>query len=120
MRALTARAPAPENLHKAINSLEKLYLVLFFHENPETLDNASGIALRLGYSEDRLRQPLAELAEAGVLVKHGEGDQAVYVYTSDPAVREFVQREYCEKYQSKQARRELESAVLARREANAR
>lgn len=118
MRKLPTKVTTPEDLHEVIDSLEKLYLVLFFHENPETLDNVSGISLRLGYSPDQLVCPMAELADAGVLTRYGEGDRAIYIYPDDPILRQTVEREYCAKYRNRESRKELESAVLARRRAH--
>jgi len=99
---------------QAIDNLVKLELVMFFHQNPETLDDLCGISRRLGYSPEAIDSSVPELVAAGLLTQHGQGPRAVFRYTQDPEVRRVVEGDYSSRYQTKEERRRLESVVAAK------
>lgn len=99
---------------QAIDNLVKLELVMFFHRNPETLDDLCGISRRLGYSPEVIGSAMPGLVAAGLLTQHGQGPAALYRYTQDPEVRRVVEGDYSSRYQTKAERRRLESALTAK------
>jgi hypothetical protein len=53
---------------------------LFFEENPYTFDSLEGIAYRLGRKQEHLKPILNRLVMQAILVRVGEGNQAIYQY----------------------------------------
>jgi hypothetical protein len=100
-----------------MDSLLKLELVLFLHQNPDTLDSADGLSMRIGYGTDRVVSALPDLVQTGLVVQHGEGDTAVYRYTDDRGLRDVVEGNYNSVYGSREERRLLQTRVTARSEA---
>ncbi|HEC33231.1 MAG TPA: hypothetical protein ENI37_00760 [Chloroflexi bacterium] len=75
-----------------VNSFVKWDLILFFHENPHTTDTAENIARYLGRNVEATQAELAELAAERVLTENRLGTMTVYSLTSDPEIRELIQR----------------------------
>lgn len=73
-----------------LDSLVKVEVLSFFAANPDALDSVGGIALRLGYMEGLLIEPLEQLADAGVLRRAGTGPTIVYRLGSGPVVRDVI------------------------------
>jgi len=91
----------------------QLEIVLYFHENPETLDNARGLSLRLGILPPDVVDAMGDLVGAGVMEQSGQGDRAVYMYTRDPGVRAAVAECILNRCQTRRGRIELEEEILA-------
>jgi hypothetical protein len=53
---------------------------LFFEENPYTFDSLEGIAYRLGRKQEHLKPILNRLVMQAILIRVGEGNQAIYQY----------------------------------------
>jgi hypothetical protein len=53
---------------------------LFFEKNPYTFDNLEGIAFRLGRKQEHLMPILNRLVMQTILIRVGEGNQAIYQY----------------------------------------
>lgn len=103
-----------EGVVRALNSLRsiiQLDLVLFFHENPETLDNVRGLTTRLGLLGEDITEAMSGLVSAGVMIQSGEGQRAVYGYATDPAVRAAVEVKIVMRARSREGRVELETEV---------
>lgn len=81
-----------EFLTTKVNSFVKWDLIRFFHENPHTTDTAENIARYTGRNVEATRTELAELTAQGVLTESRLGKLTVYALTSDPRVRELIQR----------------------------
>lgn len=85
----------PELLHflrTRVNSFVKWDLIRFFGENPYTTDTAENIARYAGRNVETTHAELAELAAQGVLVEQRLGEMTVYSLSSNPEVRQLIQR----------------------------
>jgi len=102
---------------RAIDDLLKLELVVFLHQNPDTLDSAEGLSIRMGYASESITQALCCLVDAGLVVRHGDGERAVFRYTDDRDLRCLVEGDYFAPYHDRDSRRRLESLVASRGEA---
>lgn len=72
------------------NSIVKVELLLFFHSNPMAVDNARGLSMWLGRDYKTIEQAANELADAMILKRFGEGEDAVYTLTDDPDVKKAL------------------------------
>lgn len=96
--------PAEVGLSRlGLDSRMKLGAALFFHDNPDSVDTAESVGRWLGYDRHEMEAALTEMAEAGLLQKHGAGRGAVYSFTSDPALRESVDQVAAHYYTAKRA-----------------
>jgi len=67
----------------------------FFERNPFTMDYARGIAVRLGQSEQSVRDELELLVEKGLVqirATAGVTRPPIYSYTREKALRQLVSR----------------------------
>lgn len=103
-----------EMLDRAIDNLIKLALLALFANNPDTIENVAGLALRVGCRIQGIEENLPALVKAGLIEQHGEGDGAVFTYTRDPALCEMVGGYFGAHYSSSKQRREFELQLLAR------
>jgi len=103
-------------LEKILDSLIKLDLLVFFHRNPDTMDSASGIATWVGHDERYVARELAALAEAQLLVRHGEGPDAIYTRTTDPHLLQKVEDFMEAVYFKRENRLKLIAEILQREE----
>lgn len=72
------------------NSIVKVELLLFFHSNPMAVDSARGLSMWLGRDCKAIEQAADELADAMILKRFGEGEDAVYTLTDDPDVKKAL------------------------------
>jgi len=72
------------------DSIVKVELLLFFHSNPMAMDTARGLSMWLGMDMRAVEKAADELADAMVLKRYGEGEDAVYTLTDDPEVKRAV------------------------------
>jgi len=82
-------------------SLIKTQLIIFFHNNPYTIDTIEGIAMWVGMEEKEIYPELEDLSQAGVLYKYSS-ERVTYAYTNSPAIRLAID-EFLHKLQSKEA-----------------
>lgn len=54
--------------------------LLFFEQNPYTIENEEGISIRLGRNLQDLSSVLERLTELSILQRMGEGEEAYYRY----------------------------------------
>lgn len=81
-----------ECLRTQVNSFIKWDLIQFFYQNPYTIDTPEGIARHVGRSSGAIRIDLVALAAEGLLTAHCYNDVTVYSCSTDPVVRDRVQR----------------------------
>ncbi|MEI7025935.1 hypothetical protein [Paenibacillus sp. y28] len=68
-----------EERHRLTLNME---CVLFFQQNPYTLETADGIAMRLGRKRQDLEPVLHQMESNGVVQKSGQEPDAIYRYVS--------------------------------------
>ncbi|MDP3014631.1 MAG: hypothetical protein Q8M92_10330 [Candidatus Subteraquimicrobiales bacterium] len=71
-------------LKNVVNSMAKLDLVIFFYNNPHTIDTVDGLAARIGRRVERIGKDIEELSEAEVVEKRIQGDLVLYSFSSNP------------------------------------
>ncbi len=80
-----------ERLLEQLDSTIKLELASFFADNPDTIDSADSLAIWIGAEPEQVEREAAELVEAGLLQRHGEGASIVFTLTSDEKQRRLIQ-----------------------------
>ncbi|MDF9845360.1 MULTISPECIES: hypothetical protein [unclassified Paenibacillus] len=63
---------------------------LYFEENPYTIENGKGMALRLGRTEEDLKLVLDKLSVLTILIKVGDGEQAYYRYNQPDVLHKVI------------------------------
>jgi hypothetical protein len=79
-------------LRMQVNSFIKWDLVHFFYQNPYTIDTPEGIARHIGRNVGVIRVDLVALAAEGLLTVHCYDGVTVYSCSTDPVVKDKVQR----------------------------
>ena len=57
-------------------------ILLFFNENPQSIDTAKGISVWIGCDAHVAQKTLDRLVKEGVLVNHGTASTDAYSYTN--------------------------------------
>jgi len=57
-------------------------ILLFFNENPRSIDTVKGISIWVGDDADRVREGLDRLVKEGILVSHKAASTSAYSYTN--------------------------------------
>ncbi len=73
-------------------SVTKMQLLLFFHNNPFTLDDLEGVSIWVGMHKEEIAGEVEQLCQMGLLVKHGRTTNPYYSLTDDPELVELVRR----------------------------
>ncbi|HIE52012.1 MAG TPA: hypothetical protein EYP85_09655 [Armatimonadetes bacterium] len=115
MGALESTLQAYELLDKILDSLIKLDLLVFFYQNPDTIDSASGIATWVGHEEEQVVKELAELAAARLIERHQVRGETVYTRSNDPDIRRMVD-DFMELMSERENRLRVVAQILAREE----
>ena len=71
------------SLKKLLNSELHVKIVIFFKENPTSMDSPRGIATWLGCKREETKKALDELTEAGVLNSISTASTSGYSFTQD-------------------------------------
>lgn len=79
-------------LNSICNSIIKIGLVIFFHQNPGALDTAEGLARWVGKKETEVKKAMDELAKTGIIEVFGEGPSAIYSYTQDEVLLKAIDK----------------------------
>jgi len=80
------------NLKKFFNSQLHKQIIVFFQENPNSIDTPRGIAAWVGCSRDEAKKALEELAEAGILNSISTSSTSGYSFTSDKDVVKRIEK----------------------------
>jgi hypothetical protein len=75
-----------------VNSFIKWDLVRFLKENPNTADTAENVAKYIGRNAATIEPELRDLVAANIMEVKSVEDLPVYSLTSDPAMRELIDR----------------------------
>ena len=75
-----------------VNSFIKWDLVRFLRENPNTADTAESIAKYIGRNAATIEPELRDLVNARIMELRSVEGMSVYSLTTDPAVRELIDR----------------------------
>jgi hypothetical protein len=78
------------NLKKFFDSDLHKRIILFFRENPASVDTPRGIATWIGYSREETKKALDELAEAGILNSIATSSTSGYSFTQDGKIIESI------------------------------
>jgi len=103
-------------LHAILDSMVKLDLLVFLYKNPDTIDDAVGLSHWIGHDEEAVRRALSALEEVGIVERAGKGPDAVYTWTSDPQVRNAIERFMQERFFPRESRLRLIAEILQREE----
>lgn len=71
------------SLKKILSCAVHKKIVLFFKENPTSMDSPRGIATWLGYKREETKEALDELVEAGILNSISTPAASGYSFTQD-------------------------------------
>jgi len=80
------------NLKKFFNSQLHKQIIVFFQENPNSIDTPRGIAAWVGCSRDEAKKALEELAEAGILNSISTSSTSGYSFTNDKDVVKRIEK----------------------------
>lgn len=81
-----------EFLREKVNTFVRWDLIRFFHDNPHAMDTAENIAQYIGRDVRPVEAELAGLVEDKVLKLNQNASVRVYSLSSDPSVRDVVNR----------------------------
>ncbi|MGE5484076.1 MAG: hypothetical protein ACM3X4_03535 [Ignavibacteriales bacterium] len=74
------------------SSVTKMQILMFFHNNPFTLDDLEGVSIWVGMHTEEIAGEVEQLCQMGLLVKHGRATNPYYSLTDDPELGELVHR----------------------------
>ena len=80
------------NLKKFFNSDLHRRIIIFFKENPSSVDSPRGVATWVGYNRRDTKKALDELAEAGVLDSISTSSTSGYSFTQDKQVIKQIEK----------------------------
>ena len=82
------------NLKKFFDSELHRRIIIFFKDNPTSIDTPRGVATWVGYSREETKKALEELAKEGILNSIKTTSTAGYSFTSNPetinSIKEFI------------------------------
>ena len=67
-------------------------ILLFFNENPHSIDTAKGISIWVGCDTDMVQRALNKLVEEGALVNHKTPSTDAYALTNERAIVKKIER----------------------------
>ena len=67
-------------------------ILLFFNENPHSIDTVKGISIWVGCDIDMVQRALNKLVEEGVLVNHKTHSTDAYALTNERAIVKKIER----------------------------
>lgn len=67
-------------------------ILLFFNENPHSIDTAKGISVWVGCELDTVQKALNKLVEGGILVNHKTPSTDAYAFTNQRDVLSKIER----------------------------
>ncbi|MBU4342728.1 MAG: hypothetical protein KJ902_03045 [Candidatus Omnitrophica bacterium] len=67
-------------------------VLLFFNENPHSIDTAKGISIWAGCDVEEVEQALDKLVKNGALINHKTSSINAYSYTTEKAVVKKIER----------------------------
>ncbi|MBU1061271.1 MAG: hypothetical protein KJ952_00905 [Candidatus Omnitrophica bacterium] len=74
-----------------VNEVTKKIL-LFFNENPQSIDTAKGISIWVGCDADTIQKSLDKLVKEGILVNHKTSSIDAYAYTNQKDILKKIER----------------------------
>lgn len=74
------------NLKRFFDSDLHKKIILFFEENPTSVDSPRGVAIWVGYSRQETKRALDELVEAGILNSISTTSTSGYSLTQDESL----------------------------------
>ena len=84
------------SLKKFFDSKLHRQIIIFFRENPHSIDSPRGIATWTGLSRSRTRKALDDLVKAGILNSISTPSTSGYSFTQDVKIIDTI-KEYLEK-----------------------
>ena len=67
-------------------------ILLFFNENPNSIDTAKGISVWVECDIDEVRKALSRLVDKGVLINHKTASTNAYSYTNERGIVKVIER----------------------------
>ncbi len=80
------------NLKKFFKSDIHKKIIIFFHQNPSSIDTPRGVATWINYDRTKVSSALKELAKNKILNIHKAATATGYSYTSDKKIIEQVKK----------------------------
>jgi len=80
------------SLKKFFSSQLHKQIIIFFHENPNSIDTPRGIAAWVGCSRDEAKKALEELAEARILNSISTSSTSGYSCTHDKDILKRIKK----------------------------
>lgn len=80
------------NLEKFLKSSIHRKIIIFFHQNPSSIDTPRGVATWINYDRSRVNKALKELAKQKILNVHKSATATGYSYTTDKKIIKEVKR----------------------------
>ncbi|MFC1666667.1 hypothetical protein ACFL0P_02180 [Candidatus Omnitrophota bacterium] len=67
-------------------------VLLFFNENPNSIDTAKGISIWVGCDADKVQGALDKLVEENILVNHKSSSTNAYSYTNKKDIVKKIEK----------------------------
>jgi predicted transcriptional regulator len=67
-------------------------ILLFFNENPHSIDTAKGISVWIGCDINKIQRSLAKLTKMGIVVNHKSMSTNAYSYTTEKDIIKKVEK----------------------------
>lgn len=67
-------------------------ILLFFDENPHSIDTAKGISVWIGCDVEKVQKSLNKLVEKGIVVNHKAVSTNAYSYTTEKNIIKKVEK----------------------------
>jgi len=80
------------NLKKFFKSPLHKKIIIFFHQNPSSVDTSRGVATWINYDGPKVSQALKELAKEKILNIHNSATATGYSYTTDKKIIEKIEK----------------------------
>jgi len=80
-----------KKISKILRSPIKKKIILFFRENPHSVDSVRGISTWLNLKPEMVRKALEELVKEGILITHRGRTTTGYAYTQDKNILNCIE-----------------------------
>ena len=80
------------NLKKFFKSDIHKKIIIFFNQNPSSIDTPRGVATWINYDRGKVREALKELVKEKILNSHKSATATGYSYTTDKKIIDNIEK----------------------------
>lgn len=79
-------------MDRILRSPIKKKIILFFRENPQSVESVRGISTWLNLKPEKVKKALEELVKDGILIAHRGATTTGYAYTQDKDILNYIEK----------------------------